>query len=1155
MQFVDRVRKRGAARISWAVLATLAAGSGCGPQSAAPVNGDGEGRLNVGVSALSPDVSIGRICYDLEVVNGADAVVTPPTRICATADGAAAGATLDFVGTCDAVENPNRVRISVASLADVDGNAILDFQDPCAGGACERTFGCVENADTRVDVDLTIMRPLGAGFVDVSVQVDELFCSAKADCAGPPLVAPAPGGHYVGGGQSLVLGMACAGPGNAAPAILRSDIELVCGGRRVAVDPTATGAAPAPFSEQAAFVGEALVPRPSAFWNVALGLDPAALPPDCHLEAQAAVAVRADSLPGGPLVAPPAGAPTITLSWPLTDAAGAFVCQNAGLGDASGVFSVGETPDGAPDMHSTQGAAQLPPSTLTVDATVQPRAPWVPGLDQLSFPRQAERVVDAHGVGSDFVVGEVMVMTDDPSLLSPFMDTHTGYILATSPAQDVGGVHIPAQHVVTFDPDTMDLAAAAGALDGLVPGVRGDLRVTSNRGLATLLAAAQLARAGLQVSIQFLADNLGATERSMTDGTAGLIPNFYLDSFAGGRFDRNPFNWPALRRGGVQDTGAAEAWRALEILGGPVSRPLLAIIDGGFTNGNDLPAGVTAINLTDAASALDTPSRMGCGASPCPWHGTEVAQVAGALTDDGVGTAGVGAPAADLLYIAVGRDMFSTIRGYLSAAEHNARIVNTSFSARIPAALSFTVVPLNLLTAAMERNGMLLFAAAGNEGADVDARDSFLFVSWESAWHYPCENAGVRCIGGEDSITDRRHPHSNYGAETVHLFAPYEVLLGSTPDRADNGAHYATGTSFSSPFVAGAAALIWGAAPELTDDQVYGLLLNSGHASADPSVQRRVDVFAAVHAALGNADLPPMAQILNPAAPTAVNYGGLPLALTADYADLEDADAALTVSWTYRLASDVIELPIEGANGRNAAFSPPSADPYVIILRVTDTANHTTMDTVRITGLEAPPSVTIDSPAGGSALLTGVPFGVSASVTDVNQLNGFDCNFVTWRIDGDPRAATATGCNAMLTASIEGLTTISVTAVDDYGMASSASVPVSFGPAPVAGPPLVSILSPAEFDLLMWHDTVRAQASAFSPANTPIVAWSWTLHSSNGLFPDAVLGNRDTLDFVPGDYVQGLCGERPAVLRATATDQNGESGGAEIAVRISLGPC
>jgi subtilisin family serine protease len=130
--------------------------------------------------------------------------------------------------------------------------------------------------------------------------------------------------------------------------------------------------------------------------------------------------------------------------------------------------------------------------------------------------------------------------------------------------------------------------------------------------------------------------------------------------------------------------------------------------------------------------------------------------------------------------------------GYLSniiaalyyAQQHGANVVNMSFDLSVPSqALSNAVSKVN-------QSGVILVAAAGNENT--------------SARVYPASLNGN--VVGVASTTDydARSSFSNYGTADVWLAAPGENIISTYP-----GATYgsSSGTSFSSPIVAGTVAL------------------------------------------------------------------------------------------------------------------------------------------------------------------------------------------------------------------------------------------------------------------------------------------------------------------------------------------------------------
>jgi len=123
---------------------------------------------------------------------------------------------------------------------------------------------------------------------------------------------------------------------------------------------------------------------------------------------------------------------------------------------------------------------------------------------------------------------------------------------------------------------------------------------------------------------------------------------------------------------------------------------------------------------------------------------------------------------------------------------------------------------------------------------------------------YPAAYPNVLSVGATE-WDDHKAFFSNYGA-TVDIAAPGVDILSTIP-----GAAYGSfwGTSMASPYVAGAAALVWGRWAALTRDGVRDLLLDtvdpvhpSSWGYAFPGHVGRLDVYDAFAARLG-APMPP----------------------------------------------------------------------------------------------------------------------------------------------------------------------------------------------------------------------------------------------------------------------------------------------------------
>jgi subtilisin family serine protease len=184
-------------------------------------------------------------------------------------------------------------------------------------------------------------------------------------------------------------------------------------------------------------------------------------------------------------------------------------------------------------------------------------------------------------------------------------------------------------------------------------------------------------------------------------------------------------------------------------------------------------------DFVDGDNAVDdvrTANLVGSGGGIA--HGTAVASVIAAASDNGTGMAGV-APRTTLLPVRVvatqGWSDSDLAAGIDYAAAHGARIANISLG--VADIAGFGDRPLT--DQAIRRHPDVLFVvAAGNSGADADTSQTT-----------PCLSSAdnVLCVAATDqddhlaSFADPLNPASDYGATTVDLGAPGDNILVATP--------------------------------------------------------------------------------------------------------------------------------------------------------------------------------------------------------------------------------------------------------------------------------------------------------------------------------------------------------------------------------------
>lgn len=216
----------------------------------------------------------------------------------------------------------------------------------------------------------------------------------------------------------------------------------------------------------------------------------------------------------------------------------------------------------------------------------------------------------------------------------------------------------------------------------------------------------------------------------------------------------------------------------------------IAVLDTGISLAHqDLAAKlVSSTNFTSSPTSDD---RYG--------HGTHVAGIAAAITNNHAGVAGV-AVEAKLMNVKVlgdtGSGQYSWLaKGMIYAADNGAKVINMSLggsngSQTLKDAVSYAA-----------NKEVVIAVAAGNNGS--------------TALSYPAAYEPCIAVAATD-LSDRRASFSNYG-DWVDVSAPGVNILSTLPRKSrigtqTNQSDYGilSGTSMAAPFVAGEAAILWG---------------------------------------------------------------------------------------------------------------------------------------------------------------------------------------------------------------------------------------------------------------------------------------------------------------------------------------------------------
>ncbi|MBI4677780.1 MAG: S8 family serine peptidase [Elusimicrobia bacterium] len=304
-------------------------------------------------------------------------------------------------------------------------------------------------------------------------------------------------------------------------------------------------------------------------------------------------------------------------------------------------------------------------------------------------------------------------------------------------------------------------------------------------------------------------------------GVLDVEPNHVL------RTTRMPSDPLASSQYALQRVNAFGAW---EYDTGGTSRVTVAVIDTGIDGSHPDLSG----KLTSTSQFYDPDNsdgdQTGVNQPPTPAcnHATRVAGVAAAYTDNGLGIAGMswggglislkvfedndcgltesgceGATCATSVPVVV--NAINYARGLHNTAGIGKVVINMSIgdSVNCPGPLQAAIT--NAVNA-----GVLVVASAGNDGNAVMS---------------PANCSGVVPVGA----TDQSDAVASFSSRGVALAANGLVApgVGVLTTTLNNDYAGATGTSFSAPMVAGAAALVWSARPDFTASQVKDTLRNS----------------------------------------------------------------------------------------------------------------------------------------------------------------------------------------------------------------------------------------------------------------------------------------------------------------------------------------
>ncbi len=298
-------------------------------------------------------------------------------------------------------------------------------------------------------------------------------------------------------------------------------------------------------------------------------------------------------------------------------------------------------------------------------------------------------------------------------------------------------------------------------------------------------------------------------------GVLGATPNFIVKILRTPNDPEFPSAW------GMPRVKAPEAWE-LSTGSGEV---YVAVLDTGIKYDHEDLAG----NMGRDKDGNFGRNLVGNNADPMDdnGHGTHLAGIIGAVGDNAVGTAGInwtvrllgvkvldGNGAASFAHVIAGLDyvLDQKQRGL------NVRVANMAFGGWTPAVAEQDVDPLAVACKAVVDAGVLLVAAAGNEGQNIAAAGGGYKGNaiYPAAFSFP-EMVTVAAVAKNGALAR----FSNFGP-AVDLAAPGFEVPSTTLDGAYG---LLSGTSAAAAHVAGAAALLAAHASDLTAAQLKERLL------------------------------------------------------------------------------------------------------------------------------------------------------------------------------------------------------------------------------------------------------------------------------------------------------------------------------------------